>query len=450
MKLDVSGERLHELNALVTQEFACKDSHPEYIPHITLAYLDPAASAMYDGMLVPFAGKLVQFDNLEFSTPSKQRIQMPLSWRSAKRLELGLKSYFTACPRDAGGHCLPHDQAGHVKTEPPPRRPVFVSTDAAAVAQNVRALDRMDQLANEGKWQELMAYPGIPSPKVQKYKQALLNAQRRRETIAKLPPPESVPLSEPTAADVEDWMWDLENHSYFKAVRRFIQSDMVQTSGLFSQKGKWDAQRVQDVHEPIIEHFLGEGQPVPIGQKPKLLMVIGPPGAGKSTIAAPIAKELLGTFTKANPDDIRERLPEHNGWNATNTHVEACHIGKMIRQRAMAARHNLFYDSTGQQADRMMQMAKDFDREGYEVHVVHVGVPPHVAAYRAAKRFLDNPFSKVDPTAAPSRFVPLNYVYHEVGMNPAKTFAELRNSPHVRSGVSYDNSGSQPVVDDEF
>lgn len=451
LKLDVEGVRLHELNKIITAEFSCKDSHPDYVPHVTLAYLDPAHSSLYDGLVSPFAGKSVAFTNLVYSNPAGQREGFPLSWLGEKRLELyGVKSYFAGCPRDEGGHCLPQDQTGAPKKRILPRKPKFESSDPVRVAANQKAVAELTRLAELEKWDELDAHPGTPSDKVQLYKELLQDVGKQDAVVAALPDPASVPLTEPTADDADDWIMELRQHPYFAAVRRFIQGSTVQTSELYSVVGKWDQDRVNEVHQPIIDKFLNPNAAVPIGQKPKLVMVIGPPGAGKSSIGMEAAKELADDYTLANPDDVRAELPEHNGWNAPNTHNEACWIAKQIRYAAQKQRHNLLYDSTGQMADRMLQMAQEFNDKGYDVHVVHVGVPPHVAAYRTAKRFMDNPFGKVDPNSPPSRFVPPNYVYHEVGAKPDRTYEELKKSKFVTGGVSFDNSGTQPEQVDEF
>lgn len=39
VKIDVESDRLHELNALISKELKCTDSHPKYIPHVTIAYV---------------------------------------------------------------------------------------------------------------------------------------------------------------------------------------------------------------------------------------------------------------------------------------------------------------------------------------------------------------------------------------------------------------------------
>jgi 2'-5' RNA ligase len=43
LKIEVDGERLRELNALVTSQLECTDTYPTYKPHITLAYIKPGS-----------------------------------------------------------------------------------------------------------------------------------------------------------------------------------------------------------------------------------------------------------------------------------------------------------------------------------------------------------------------------------------------------------------------
>lgn len=47
LKIDVSGDLLHELNELIASRVECTDTHPNYVPHVTIAYLKPGAGSKY-------------------------------------------------------------------------------------------------------------------------------------------------------------------------------------------------------------------------------------------------------------------------------------------------------------------------------------------------------------------------------------------------------------------
>ena len=47
LKLSVKSPDLHQMNAEVCKQFACTDTYPTYIPHCTVAYLDPGEGRRY-------------------------------------------------------------------------------------------------------------------------------------------------------------------------------------------------------------------------------------------------------------------------------------------------------------------------------------------------------------------------------------------------------------------
>lgn len=49
LKIDVESDDLHRLNKLVSTKTKCTDKYPEYIPHMTLAYLKPGRAEKYVG-----------------------------------------------------------------------------------------------------------------------------------------------------------------------------------------------------------------------------------------------------------------------------------------------------------------------------------------------------------------------------------------------------------------
>lgn len=277
-------------------------------------------------------------------------------------------------------------------------------------------------------------------------------------TGAGLPPINKVPkLEEPKSAEqMGQWLPHTMNHPYIKeAERRLDEGRETKDTEIKWDKrpdGSWDPDRVKKVHEPIIAKFLNpKAKPKP-GEKPKAIFLIGPFGAGKSTAGEPIVKKMMPEYTLINPDEIKQSMPEDEGWNATHLHEESSHISKQIAARAKAAGHNLLFDGSGQNGDKMNKQATELDKMGYDVHVVHVTVPAHVSAYRAAARFLENPFRMADKNKKPSRYAPLKYVYNDVGSKPDDTYQLLKQNPAVKSGKSFSTYGIKlgepvPMVD---
>jgi len=66
VKIDVDSPDLHKLNKKIADSVKHTDTHPEYKPHITLAYVKPGLGAKYAGAAT-LEGKEITFDKLIFS-----------------------------------------------------------------------------------------------------------------------------------------------------------------------------------------------------------------------------------------------------------------------------------------------------------------------------------------------------------------------------------------------
>lgn len=286
-----------------------------------------------------------------------------------------------------------------------------------------------------------------------------------------LPPLDKVPpLEAPShGEDMNAWLDKAMQHPYIQEAQRRLEAGKEthdteikwdKRPGSTKDKPVWDPERVKHVHEPIINGFLNPAAKAAPGERPKAVFLIGPFGAGKSTAGEPIVHKMMPNFTLINPDEIksgnaakgRPGLPEDEGWNATHIHEESSHISKQIAARAKAERHHLLFDGSGQNGEKMNKQASELHNMGYDVHVVHVTVPPEVSVHRAASRFLENPYGMRDKDKKPTRYAPLKYVYHEVGSKPDATYQLLKNNPHVKSGKSFSTHGVKlgdpvPMVD---
>lgn len=79
LKLEVDSPDLHELHHELKELFYVETKFPEFLPHVTLAYLDPAAADLYVEEAHPFAGREVLVEETVFSSAAKVRTTMPLS-----------------------------------------------------------------------------------------------------------------------------------------------------------------------------------------------------------------------------------------------------------------------------------------------------------------------------------------------------------------------------------
>ena len=269
-------------------------------------------------------------------------------------------------------------------------------------------------------------------------------------SIDKLPP-----LREPKGPeDMAEWLKEANEHPYLKeAKRRLDESRHEDTEAKYKRPdGTWDPERVAKVHEPIIKHFLNDKAAAKPGERPKAVFLIGPFGAGKST-QAHLVNDIMPHYTLLNPDDIKQQMPDDQGWNATNLHEESSHINKQIASRAQAANHSLLYDGSGQNSQKMNDLATELAKT-HDVHVVHVTVPKHVSVYRAASRFLDNNPFGMSGKGKPGRFVDLKYVHDDVDSKPDHTYQLLKQNPAVLTGRSVSTHGvklgEKPIEKDAF
>ena len=78
LKVDVDSPDLHRLNRLISKLSPTNDTHPNYIPHLTLAYLKPGRGKKYEGES-GLAGQKITFDVLVFSGKQGHIESIPLS-----------------------------------------------------------------------------------------------------------------------------------------------------------------------------------------------------------------------------------------------------------------------------------------------------------------------------------------------------------------------------------
>ena len=78
LKLDVDSPDLHRINGKLA-ELPHTDSHPDYKPHATIAYLKPGAGKHYSGKSVSGAtGETVPVDSVRFSSKNESTEDIPL------------------------------------------------------------------------------------------------------------------------------------------------------------------------------------------------------------------------------------------------------------------------------------------------------------------------------------------------------------------------------------
>jgi hypothetical protein len=241
------------------------------------------------------------------------------------------------------------------------------------------------------------------------------------------------------ARDIDRFLRDIEQHIDVREIKMRtagFQAEVEARGGKYVTQwsrlrhgGHPTAQRDREkllfgIRDKILDSAAKAGD----GTKPIAVIILGPPGSGKTSVAVPIAKQRFKVnFTSINPDDVKEKLPEYEGWNASALHEESSYLAeRVIAGEAVARRHNLIYDIVGRSEEKVKSEIKSFHEMGYRVFVMLTDLLSWKAAVRAWNRFQDNPFRR-SSSRPPGRFVPPEYVHNQVGDNPRKTFDMVKN-----------------------
>ncbi len=192
-----------------------------------------------------------------------------------------------------------------------------------------------------------------------------------------------------------------------------------------SRDGKMTPER-QRLHDQIAASMLNPKAVAEPGTRPKAVLLMGPPGGGKSSNGLPAAQRLGKEWTVVAPDDVKAHLPGYCGWNASLFQEESSKVGERdVTDRALAANHNVIFDLTGANRQKMVDLTKRLGSRGYDVHVVNIEVQPRTSAARAWSRFVKT-----------GRILPPRYSYSQVDSKPAATYAVLKEMPEVKSWTS--------------
>lgn len=74
IKIDVSSPDLMKLNKLINRKFETTDTYPDYIPHVTVAYIKKGYDKIYNNLNI-FEGRKIFIDSVEFSGRDNRKIK---------------------------------------------------------------------------------------------------------------------------------------------------------------------------------------------------------------------------------------------------------------------------------------------------------------------------------------------------------------------------------------
>ncbi|MDR1341788.1 MAG: zeta toxin family protein [Prevotellaceae bacterium] len=132
--------------------------------------------------------------------------------------------------------------------------------------------------------------------------------------------------------------------------------------------------------------------------KPKLLIIAGPNGSGKTSVTSKILKhEWVKGCVYINPDNIARDL--YGDWNAPNAVMKAVRYAATQRELCLKNREDLLFETVLSAKDKLDFITKAKDL-GYFIRLFFVGTDhPTINARRIAKRVLegghDVPISKI-------------------------------------------------------
>jgi predicted ABC-type ATPase len=157
------------------------------------------------------------------------------------------------------------------------------------------------------------------------------------------------------------------------------------------------------LHTSIINEFKKDVVCITKGQ-PIAILMGGSPASGKSSFLKKYSPYLLKSeILKVDADEIRAKLPEYEGWNATQTHLETKDIVNTLisdRNIGIPCDFDLIYDGTMNNVKSYKPLIKILRDRGYKIFIVYMdNVPKDVIEDRILKRY-----------QKAGRFVPLEVV----------------------------------------
>lgn len=173
-----------------------------------------------------------------------------------------------------------------------------------------------------------------------------------------------------------------------------------------------------------------EGLSVPansVKAERKATILLGPPAAGKSTIANPLARARNAMIIDA--DEAKKLIPEYDrGIGAAAVHEESSVLADSVFARALGAGDNMVLPKVGAGPASIERLSAILSKNGFTVDLVLVDVPEAVAMQRMIRRF-----------SATGRIIPLDVLKR--GVDGAKaTYQLLKSKEQIHAYSHIDNS----------
>lgn len=132
--------------------------------------------------------------------------------------------------------------------------------------------------------------------------------------------------------------------------------------------------------------------------RPKLIVIAGPNGSGKTSLTAQILKhEWIEDCVYINPDNIAQE--QFGGWNNLDAVLKAAEFASKLREKCIINKQSLIFETVLSASDKIDFVEKAINN-GYFVRLFFVGTNhPSINASRIAHRVLegghDVPITKI-------------------------------------------------------
>ena len=166
----------------------------------------------------------------------------------------------------------------------------------------------------------------------------------------------------------------------------------------------------------------------PVLANRELTIVLGPPAAGKSTIANELA--IANRSAILDSDEIKKTLPEYEGGvGASAVHEESSNLAKELQALMIERGTNIVLPKVGHSASSIRDVISLYKNKGYKVRLVNMDVTPENAFQRMIRRFVST-----------GRIIPPEYL-DRVGSNPSATYKTLKQEGVADGYAEIDNNG---------
>lgn len=167
---------------------------------------------------------------------------------------------------------------------------------------------------------------------------------------------------------------------------------------------------------------------LPVARDRELTIVLGPPAAGKSTIANELA--VANRSAILDSDEIKKALPEYEGGvGAAAVHEESSELAKALQSLMIERGTNIVLPKVGHTASSIRKVISLYKEQGYKVRLVNMDVTPENAYQRMIMRFVNT-----------GRIIPPSYL-DAVGSNPTATYRTLKAEGAADGYAEIDNNG---------